>query len=239
MATATPTNPASHQVLTEPLCPVLRPDFPFGTPGPGRWRSPGIWAPEALARCSRLRFRLRFPRPGTERPPPVAAGVAGGGAARGPRHPGSGGRRWPERCAELGPAAVPPWAPPPPRPRWVLAAWLAALGRPGAGGGPGRMPLPGPPRRPLSVPRLPGRLSLAPHSPQPRSPRSCAEAPWSARRDPPTPGPLGSGSLRPPPLNWRMERAQNRGYGESGRKPRQRLASLRTRDMIRPRSSGF
>lgn len=193
--TPRPTRCSQH-----PLVQSSRPDFPFGAPGPGRRRSPSIEAPVAPARCSRLRLRLRFPRPGTERLPPGAAGVAGGGAALGPGHSGGGSCRWPERCAALGPAALPPWAPPPPRPRSAPAAQLAELGRAGAGGGPGRMPLPGPPRRPLAAPRLPGRISLAPHSRQPRIPSSRSDAPWSAGQDPPTPGPLGSGSLRPPPL---------------------------------------
>lgn len=157
------------------LVPSSRPDFPFGAPGPGRRRSPSIRAPEALARCSRLRLRLQFQRPGTETPPPGAAGVAGGGAACGPGHPG-GGCRWSERCAALGPAALPPWAPPPPRPLSAPAAPLVALKRPGAGGGPRRMPLPRPPRRPLAAPRLPGRVALAPHSRQPRSPAAALKS---------------------------------------------------------------
>lgn len=177
-----------------------RPDFPFGAPGPGRRRSPGIEAPVAPARCSRLRLRLRFPRPGTERPPPGAAGVAGGGAALGPGHPDGGGCRWAERCAALGPAALPARRLRRGRARLRRSAGCAPAAG-GRGGGPGRMPLPGPPRRPLAAPRLPGRVALAPHSRQPRSPSSRSDAPWSARQDPPTPGPLGSGSLGPPPLN--------------------------------------
>lgn len=150
------------------------------------------------------------------------------------------------RCAALGPATRPLWAPPPPRPRSAPAAQLAELGRPGAGGGPGRMPLPGPPRRPLAVPRLPGRVALAPHSQKPRRPSSRSDAPCSARQDPPTPGPLGSGSLRPPPLNRLELRGGVRGpeKGEIGHRWRtgnmgsQRgshvrgLATLRTRDRI-------
>nr|CAI9713999.1 unnamed protein product [Rangifer tarandus platyrhynchus] len=74
--------------------------------GPGRRRLPCIRAPEAPVRCSRLRLRLRLPRPLAERGPPGAARAAGGGAARGPGHPG-GGRPWPTSSAQLDPAATP------------------------------------------------------------------------------------------------------------------------------------
>lgn len=108
-----------------------RPDLPLRAPGPGRRRSPSIEAPMAPAHCSRLRLWLRFPRPGTERLPPGTAGVAGGGEALGPGHPGGGGCRWAERCSW---PRRPPCAPPPLRPCSAPAAQLAVLGRPGAGG---------------------------------------------------------------------------------------------------------
>lgn len=104
-------------------------------PGPGRSRSPCARAPGAPARCSRLRLGLWLPRSRAERGPTGTVGTAGGGAARGPDHPG-GGRPWPARSARLGPAR--PRRPPlPPAPRHRRRARLAPLGwlRSAAGGG--------------------------------------------------------------------------------------------------------
>nr|XP_037840646.1 translation initiation factor IF-2-like [Chlorocebus sabaeus] len=156
--------------LPFPPCPppgVLRPVRPQG---PGRRRSPCIRASGAPARCSRLRLRLRFPRLWAERGPPRAAGVAGGGAARGPGHAGGDHRR-PARSARWARPRRPslPWAPPPP-PRSAPAAPL--LRRAAGGGGRGAeqgaclrrglraAPRPAPPP-PAPRRRIRGRLSVS------------------------------------------------------------------------------
>lgn len=121
-------SPSSPRVL-----PLRVPARGPPAPGPGRSRSPCARAPGAPARCSRLRLGLWLPRPRAERGPTGTVGTAGGGAARGPDHPG-GGRPWPARSARLGPAAL-PFLPPraPPRPRSAPAARLAAPGGRGRG----------------------------------------------------------------------------------------------------------
>lgn len=162
-------------------------------PGPGRSRSPCARAPGAPARCSRLRLGLWLPRSRAERGPTGTVGTAGGGAARGPDHPG-GGRPWPARSARLGPAPPPsaPSRPAPPPPRSARAARLAALGGRGRGAEQGAClrgrsaPPLGPLRprpseaRPVAVFPLVGPLSL-PHL------QRCA-LPTPAPRRPAAPG---------------------------------------------------
>lgn len=143
-------------------------------PGPGRRRSPCIRAPGAPARCSRLGLQLRFPRPRAERGRPGTAGVAGGGAPRGPGHSG-GGYRWPERCAALRSAR-------PRRPssrrrlrrgraRLPLLGWRRSGGR-GWGAGQGACLHPGLRTAPRPAPSRPAGSGARPAASQCVRPRS-------------------------------------------------------------------
>lgn len=120
-------------------------------PGSSRPANPRTTA-AALTRLSGARGSsslLLPPAPAAAPAPPGRARAAGGrgdGRRRSGPRAGASWRRPPVagafRCARLGPAAplpLPPLAPPPP-PCSAPAALLAAPGRPGAGGGAGRMP---------------------------------------------------------------------------------------------------